>query len=401
MGGKASKPDLPDTPEFDLSKATVSLPTVQEFEQQAQAAVNQATHAAQDLYAQNSWMYSIMRWSLILAILAGIGYACWVYVYPWARSIIRPVSSSSSSSSNPVSVLKINSAKLSTGEDITEKLFKLQSSTSLSVVVNEAIGANPGSSLNVEYEYQSGTPLTTTAAYGETLNIKPLSYGTSPTTTQGTSNGNQASSLKDATVSQTIPSSEAPQTEALYSYQFWMYIKDWNYMFGKDKYVFSRSSGGISNPLVMLHPTENTMKISVSVYPNEKTSKNEPAPAGHSGATDDVFNCEVPNIPLQRWVSVSISVSTKNLDVYVDGNLVKSCLLTGVPKPAMGDIIISPNGGYSGWICGFNHYSKVLIPNDAQLFKSFGPPCSLPGDSYTSSFGYFNSSGKEVSKYVF
>jgi hypothetical protein len=182
-----------------------------------------------------------------------------------------------------------------------------------------------------------------------------------------------------------------------------MYITDWNYKFGQEKQVFSRNdpAGTISSPHVTLSPTDNTMKISVSVYPNEKTSKNEPAPHGSSGSTDDVFICEVPNIPIQRWVAVAVTTDTKNLDVYLDGNLVKSCMLSGVPKPALGDIVLNDQGGFAGWMCSFNMYSKTLGPSDTQSFAATGAPCSIDGSSYKTQFGFFNSSGKQVSKYVF
>ena len=58
MGGSSSKPELPTTPVFDISNATVSLPSVQQFEQKAQAAVNEATAAAESLYQQNSLIYT-------------------------------------------------------------------------------------------------------------------------------------------------------------------------------------------------------------------------------------------------------------------------------------------------------------------------------------------------------
>jgi hypothetical protein len=224
---------------------------------------------------------------------------------------------------------------------------------------------------------------------------------TAPTPTQATQATQPGSNLKNGQVSEVVSSSGG---SASYGYQFWLFITDWNYKFGEDKAIFSRNdpSKSIQNPSVMLHPTDNSLKISVSVYPNENTSKNDPAPAGHSGSTDDVFLCEVSNIPIQKWVSVSISVDSRNLDVYLDGNLVKSCLLTGVPKPAMGDVVLNDKGGFSGWLCGFNSYSKALVPSDVQLFNVGGVPCSIPDDTaYTTKFGFFNSGGKEVSKYVF
>jgi hypothetical protein len=166
------------------------------------------------------------------------------------------------------------------------------------------------------------------------------------------------------------------------------------------------TNSNIMNPNVTLHPTDNSLKISVSIFPSSGSSKAEPAPAGHSGASDDVFVCEVPNIPLQTWVAVSVTVSSRNLDVYLNGKLVKSCLMTGVPKPAAGDIELNRDGGFSGWMCSFFHYARMLQPSDAQAFYSKGVPCSVPNTSggerpYKVTFGLFDTKGTETAKYVF
>jgi hypothetical protein len=49
-----------------------------------------------------------------------------------------------------------------------------------------------------------------------------------------------------------------------------------------------------------------------------------------------------------------------------------------------------------------NSYSKLLQPVDTQAFSLAGAPCTIPGgDTYTTKFGFFNTEGKQVSKYVF
>jgi hypothetical protein len=227
--------------------------------------------------------------------------------------------------------------------------------------------------------------------------------------------GDQLPYAKDATSLSTVPSGSAPLSDGsdgAYGMQFWMYIKDWNTNFGKEKHVLSRSdvtNNLIMNPSITLHPTENTMKISVSVFPSGDSSKSEPAPFGHSGATDDVFICEVPDIPLQTWVSVSLTLFSRNLDVYINGKLVKSCLLSGVPKKALGDIIMNKDGGFSGYICGFYHYPRMLVPSDAQAFFSAGTSCSATtapsaltaNTGYGIKFGLYDATGKIVNQYVF
>jgi hypothetical protein len=227
--------------------------------------------------------------------------------------------------------------------------------------------------------------------------------------------------LQDATKQSLISGTSAPlssDTQGAYGMQWWMFVKDWNYGFGKEKVVLSRAdptNQNVLNPKVSLHPTDNTLVVSVSVFPDSEGSagKTEPAPAASGGSsTDDVFTCEVPNIPLQAWFSVGVSVFGRNLDIYIDGKLVKSCFLPGVPKPATGDITLSPSGGFSGYLCNFNYYARMLTPGDASNFNGAGTTCQdkvptngtgggTAGSGYSVKFGVYDMQGKEVQEYTF
>jgi hypothetical protein len=220
----------------------------------------------------------------------------------------------------------------------------------------------------------------------------------------------------NAETSLAIQGNKAPlssQKDGAYSLQWWMFIKDWNYGYGKPKSIIRRpdpTNPAILNPHIYLHPTENTMQVSVSLFPSGEGSagKSEPAPAGSSAATDDVFVCDVTDVPLQSWFSVSVTVFGRNLDIYIDGKLVKSCFLPGVPKPASGDITLSPDGGFSGRICNFFHYSRMITPGDAAAFYSADTSCrndsgtdSSSSNGYSVKFGVYDSLGKEVQEYAF
>lgn len=341
MGGSSSKdvPEAPAPPTIDLAQvATVPLQLAQDFGKQAQDLATKAEAAAADLQRQNTWLSSLLSYGGLAVVLGILGFVLYYFAWPALKNLIWPASA-------PPPAPPPSSGPVSSSR----------------------VGA-------------SKPPV-------------PIKSVWSP------------AGLKDAQISQSIPSAELPQ-HGSYGYQFWMYVKDWNYKFGEEKSVFKRTdpSNSVANPMVTLHPTDNVLKITVSVYSGEQTSKTEPAPAGHSGATDDVFICEVPNLDIQKWVAVSLSIDTKNLDVYFNGKLVKSCLLSGLPKPALGDIIVNDEGGFSGYLCSFNSYSRALTPTDAQAFTLGGASCSIPeetGQSYTTQFGIFNSSGKEVTKYVF
>jgi hypothetical protein len=166
--------------------------------------------------------------------------------------------------------------------------------------------------------------------------------------------------------------------------------------------------------MISLHPTDNSLNVTVSVYPTGDTAG---AATPGANTTGDSFTCTVENVPLQAWFSVSVTVFQRNLDIYINGRLVKSCALPGVPKPAVGDIILNDAGGFSGSLCNVHSYSGMLSPADAKAFFSAGTSCAAPapttpsapgsGDTFVTLFGYtfrfatIDKGGKELSSYTF
>lgn len=202
-----------------------------------------------------------------------------------------------------------------------------------------------------------------------------------------------------------------------YGIQFWMFIKDWDYKFSQEKQVVKRiaSSGGADvSPYITLHPTDNSLQVRVAVYPSSASGGAAATPT--SSSTGDSFTCTVENVPLQTWFSVSVTVFQRNLDIYINGRLVKSCVLPGVPKPVIGDIVIGDNGGFSGSICNLHTYTSMLGPNDAKAFFSAGTNCQAPAPTkagvdpnspfvtlfgYTFRFSTLDRAGKELSTFTF
>lgn len=199
-----------------------------------------------------------------------------------------------------------------------------------------------------------------------------------------------------------------------YGFQFWMFVSDWDYKFSQVKDVLQRKGAGAANPRITLHPTDNALQVQVRVFPIDATAG---AAEPTSDSTGDSFTCTVENIPLQRWFSVSVTVFQRNLDIYIDGRLVKSCVLPGVPRPADGDLILNEGGGFSGSLCNIKSYGEMLSPTDATTFHAAGTRCEEPGpvkaketppeDSffirlfgYTLKFARLNKKGEELSSYT-
>lgn len=232
------------------------------------------------------------------------------------------------------------------------------------------------------------------------------------------SSGDKTPAPVDGKTKTIIPSGEIPiGAGADYGLQYWMYISNWDYRFGQDKDVIKRVSSNdpkIVGPRIFLAPTDNTLHVQLSLYPQDQSAG--AAEPGVSSAGDS-FICSVENVPLQSWFSVSLTVFQRNLDIYINGRLVKSCVLPGIPKPALGDVIIADNGGFAGSICNVNGYSEMLNPEDAKSFHAKGTACAPPAEAgrvdvdknsvfvtlfgYTFRFSTLSKEGKELSSYTF
>lgn len=459
FGSKPAAPALvlPSAPKLDYNAAKFDASYVEKLASDSASAVAAAQKAAMDqsrALITATGATGFYRWGVfLLGILALVAIAIVLYdVFApdsWPNIFFsKGRSSPSSPPSSNTPLLTIQKAAYGSGttlSDVTANLSaKIVGGTTLpsfvvgpgNVGLNENPVAGESNTLYVTWfvgtsAYQQTTvdenslfptlptsvPVSSVQAGGVSSAPPPSIYTRLMSLLTGSdSSGDLMSRPHDATTTAIIQGSNAPlsaQQQGSYGMQWWMFVKDWNYGFGKDKAILRRpdpTNPSVMNPSVSLHPTDNSLRIAISVFPSsDGGTPGEPVPAGSSSA-DDVFVCEVPNIPLQSWFSLSMSVFGRNLDVYIDGKLVKSCLLPGVPKPTTSDIQLSPDGGFSGFLCNFYHYSRMLTPADAMSFYSAGTSCrnSTSGTSapstatgYSVKFGVYDALGKQVQEFAF
>jgi len=132
-----------------------------------------------------------------------------------------------------------------------------------------------------------------------------------------------------------------------YTYSIWTYINDWNYKYGKRKTVFSKE--GLD---VFFSPTQNDLVVNVSTYDPDDASM-EVIP----------FECGVSNIPIQKWVHIVVSVYGKNMDIYMNGKLVKTCVMINLPKDySTKGVSLTPEGGFSGYTAKFKYLADNVDP---------------------------------------
>jgi hypothetical protein len=180
--------------------------------------------------------------------------------------------------------------------------------------------------------------------------------------------------MQDARKSATIPSSEFPtDTTSDFTYSIWLYVNDWNYRYGENKVILRRinasKTGGIA---IGLDPELNNLKVLMAVYPGG------PKTEGRAGV---VFQkCWINNIPLQRWTNIIVTVNSRAMDLYLDGKLVRTCIMPGVPRLAR-DVgaEITPEGGFSGFVSNIRYLSYSVNPSEAYNIykKGYGSGSTL------------------------
>ena len=66
------------------------------------------------------------------------------------------------------------------------------------------------------------------------------------------------------------------------------------------------------------------------------------------------------NIPEKKWLHVVIRNNQNKLDVFINGTLAKSHLLSSVPKQNYGDVYVAMNGGFMGNTSSLRYYNSAL-----------------------------------------
>jgi len=133
-------------------------------------------------------------------------------------------------------------------------------------------------------------------------------------------------------------------------------------------------------PTVVLGAINNTVTVALSCYPGTSNKNSNPA---SSGSNYVIHNCNVSNVPIQRWVNLVLSVYGTTLDLYIDGKLVRTCLLPGTANiNNNADVYVTPQGGFSGWTSKFQYFPNSLNPQEVWNIynQGYGKNSWLNGD---------------------
>jgi hypothetical protein len=166
----------------------------------------------------------------------------------------------------------------------------------------------------------------------------------------GNSSTSYLAGLHDAKTSMTISSSNLPGgATADYTYSVWVYVNNWNYRLGEKKPILERP--GMDS--MEFDSNLNNIIFTLAVSPPEGTK-----PVTHT--------CTLENVPLQAWTNIIMTLNGRALDLYMDGKLVRTCVLPGVPHILPGaNLQLTPGGGFYGYTGNLQYINKAVNPRDA------------------------------------
>ena len=186
-----------------------------------------------------------------------------------------------------------------------------------------------------------------------------------------------------------------------YNINMWIYISDYQYRNNKDKCIlFKGNIDSSSNSKLDYTHKSDLKKASCSIWlakgvntlivctglDTKFSDKSCPQTTLDGGPTKDcnktdgvdVDECHVENLPIQRWVNLNVSLRNNVLDIFMDGSLVKSCILNGTPVINKDNLYISKTGsdsmnGFNGYLSKLEYTNKSLsVDNIMKRYKN-GP----------------------------
>ena len=139
------------------------------------------------------------------------------------------------------------------------------------------------------------------------------------------------------------------------------------------------ASASASAPTTSLQPEDLGVGTRDTLFTNRQTE---------SGLLDNMHTCDIPELSLQRWVNISIAVNGKTVDVYIDGKLSRSCVLSTPFKVDAGyNAYMLGYGGFGGQISTTTMYDTALNPEEVYKNYMAGPePITSLGGLFSSLF---------------
>ena len=212
-----------------------------------------------------------------------------------------------------------------------------------------------------------------------------------------------------------VPSVPVPYEGGDYTISFWIYVNSYNVNRNARKHIISIGGTNFSSIFIALVAFQNNLIVrthsrdssSGSYTPTDSYgSRGNHKPSGALSETtswdkkvvdgsltksdidtllapmaldDSILNqdaiCDLNAIDFQRWVQVTVILSGRSIDVYMDGKLSRSCITNSYFKvdPTGIKATLLTNGGFDGYLSKVQLSNMALNPSDIYQLYTAGP----------------------------
>jgi hypothetical protein len=93
------------------------------------------------------------------------------------------------------------------------------------------------------------------------------------------------------------------------------------------------------------------------------------------GLTHSMPACDIDEIDLQRWIQLTVILNGRTCDIYMDGKLVRSCVLKSFFKvdPTGQTVKLVDRGGFDGYISNVSTHNYAMGPDAVYRSYMAGP----------------------------
>jgi hypothetical protein len=173
-----------------------------------------------------------------------------------------------------------------------------------------------------------------------------------------------------------------------YTVNLWVYISGWGYLRGTRKHILEIGGTQFSTLLISLGAQTNSLSVRVDAV----DASGNPLGNNQGGLApkqiNDLFKpyasevsapCDIDEIDLQRWIQVSVVLNGNVCDVYMDGKLVRSCVLPSYYRvDTTGQMVkLVDRGGFDGYVSQVSTYNYALHPTSIYNMYMSGPSSTV------------------------
>ena len=213
----------------------------------------------------------------------------------------------------------------------------------------------------------------------------------------------------------TVPSIPMPFEGGDYTVSFWIYINSYNVNRNSRKHILSIGGSNFSTLFIGLGAFKNSLVVRTHSR-DSSSSTYSGNPSGSSSGTirntstpnsqnltdgslkksdmdtllapmaldDSILNesriCDLNTIDFQRWIQVTVVLSGRSIDIYMDGKLSRSCITGSYFKVDPSGISLtllkkgaSDVSGFDGYLSKIQLANVALNPSDIYQMYTEGP----------------------------